>query len=258
MEKENSSSSSLKLFGSWASSYTHRIQLALKLKNLTFDYIEEDLSHKSPALLLHNPIYQKVPVLVADGRPIPESLLILHFLDEYFPHNPRKLLPQSPHDRAAARFWAHFTDDRLGPAVAAVFASSGDAQVAAVDRFRSELRLVEAELTDGVFAGRRFFSGDQIGFLDIVLGCGSYWLAVFEEVAEVKLVDAGEFPRFHAWLRDFEEQDEVKAIIPSFDELLGYARGLRKILLGGGGGEAENGGGAVAGVEAGDMGKLQL
>ncbi|XP_020598267.1 probable glutathione S-transferase, partial [Phalaenopsis equestris] len=104
---ENSYSSSLTLFGSWASSYTHRIQLALKLKNLTFNYIEEDLAHKSPALLLHNPIYQKVPVLLAAGRPICESLIILHFLDDFFPSPAPQLLPNSPHDRAAARFWAH-------------------------------------------------------------------------------------------------------------------------------------------------------
>ncbi|KAK8946579.1 hypothetical protein KSP39_PZI007075 [Platanthera zijinensis] len=250
----SSSSSSLKLFGFWASSYTHRVQLALKLKNLPFDYIEEDLADKSPALLLNNPIYKKVPVLLAGGSPIPESLIILHFLDDRFPESTPPLLPAAPRDRALARFWAHFADDRLGPAVAAVFASDGDAQRAAVGRFRDELRLVETELREGAFAGRRFFSGgDRIGFLDIILGCGSYWLAVFEEVAGVKLFEAGEFPRFNAWLRDFEEQEEVKAIIPPFDRLLGYARGLRQVLLGGGGGggggnsgEGENVGGVLA------------
>lgn len=241
---------SLKLFGSWASSFTHRVQLALKLKNLPFDYVEEDLACKSPALLLHNPVYKKVPVLLAAGRPVPESLLILHFLDDCFPHAAPQLLPDDPHDRALARFWAHFADDRLGPAVAAVFTSSGDTQHAAVSRFQDELSLIETELREGAFAGRRFFAGDHLGFLDIVLGCGSYWLAVFEEVAEVKLFDPVEFPKFSAWLRDFEEQEEVKAIIPPFDRLLDYARGLRQILLGGNSGEAEKGGGVTSGIPA--------
>ncbi|PKA67213.1 Glutathione transferase GST 23 [Apostasia shenzhenica] len=246
IEEDNSSSSSanLKLFGSWASSYTHRVQLALKIKNLAFAYVEEDLTDKSPSLLLHNPIYKKVPVLLAGGRPIPESLLILHFLDEAFPGT-SPILPADPFDRAIARFWAHFAEDRLGPAVAAVFSSSGEAQNAAVCRVHDELRLIEAELQDGAFAGRRFFAGDRIGLLDIVLGCGSYWLGVFEEVAGVKLVDAGEFPRFHAWLSDFEEQ-EVKAIIPPFDKLLTYARGLRQMLLDPNG----DAGGVVAGSAA--------
>jgi glutathione S-transferase len=35
----------LKLLGSWASSYTHRVQLALRLKGLEFEYAEEDLGN---------------------------------------------------------------------------------------------------------------------------------------------------------------------------------------------------------------------
>jgi glutathione S-transferase len=40
----------LKLLGSWASSYTHRVQLALRLKGLEFKYTEEDLGNKSEEL----------------------------------------------------------------------------------------------------------------------------------------------------------------------------------------------------------------
>lgn len=93
------------------------------------------------------------------------------------------------------------------------------------------LKLVEAELRDGAFKGRRFFGGDHIGLLDIVLGCGSYWLAVFEEVVEVKLVDPASFPCFHAWLRDFEDQPEVRDTMPPVDRLLDYARGVRRMML---------------------------
>ncbi|KAE8771765.1 glutathione transferase GST 23-like [Hordeum vulgare] len=77
---------------------------------------------------------------------------------------------------------------------------------------------------DGTFTGCRFFGGDEVGFLDIVLGCGSYWLAIFEEVTGVQLVDTEAFPLFHAWLRDFEAQGKVRETIPSMDRLLEYAR----------------------------------
>ncbi|RWV95081.1 hypothetical protein GW17_00042325, partial [Ensete ventricosum] len=137
-----------------------------------------------------------------------------------------------PYGRALARFWCHFVDDKLGPAVGAVFASPSEGQAAAVEQVHENLRLVERELREGAFAGRRFFGGDKIGVLDVVLGCGSYWLAVFEEVMEVKLVDPEAFPLFHSWLRDFEEQEEVKAIIPAIDRLLEYARGVRQMMLG--------------------------
>lgn len=221
----------LKLFGSWASSYTHRVQLAMRLKGLDFEYAEEDLGSKSEELLRHNPVYKKVPVLLLpDGRSLAESAIILHYLDDAFPAT-RQLLPADPFDRAVARFWCHFGDDKLGPAVGAVFASTGEEQEAAVRQVHENLALLEAELREGAFKGRRFFGGDEVGFLDVVLGCGSYWLAVFEEVTGVQLVDADAFPLFHAWLRDFEAQDEVRETIPSIDRLLEYARGLRQMLL---------------------------
>ncbi|KAF6984714.1 hypothetical protein CFC21_103074 [Triticum aestivum] len=220
----------LKLFGSWASSYTHRVQLAMRLKGLAFEYAEEDLGNKSDALLRLNPVYKKVPVLVHDGRSLAESVIILQYLDDAFPAS-RQLLPADAFDRAVARFWCHFGDDKLGPAVGAVFASTGEEQEAAVRQVHENLALIEAELREGAFKGRRFFGGDEVGFLDVVLGCGSYWLAVFEEVTGVQLVDAEAFPLFHAWLRDFEAQDEVRETIPSIDRLLEYARGLRQMLV---------------------------
>lgn len=133
---------------------------------------------------------------------------------------------------------------QLGPAVGAVFASTGEGQEAAVRQVHENLALIESELRDGAFRGRRFFGGDEVGLLDVVLGCGSYWLAVFEEVTGVRLVDADAFPRFHAWLRDFEALDEVRETIPAVDRLLEYARGLRHMLLG------LAGAGAGAGADA--------
>ena len=116
MEKaaENASQAAapLKLFGSWASSYTHRVQLALRLKGLDFEYAEEDLGSKSGELLRHNPVYKKVPVLVHGGRALPESVIILQYLDDAWPET-RPLLPADAFDRALARFWCHFADDKV-------------------------------------------------------------------------------------------------------------------------------------------------
>ncbi|KAG9458540.1 hypothetical protein H6P81_003048 [Aristolochia fimbriata] len=218
----------VKLLGAWTSSYTHRVQLALKLKGVEFEYVEEDLRNKSPLLLLHNPVYKKVPVLIYGNDAIAESTVILEYIDETWKQHP--LMTDNSSERAKVRFWSHFTDDKLGPAVGDVFRQRGEEQRAALDEVHRNLKTLEDELVQGFFKGRKFFGGEKMGFLDIVIGCGSYWLWVFEEVVGVKLVDSEAFPRFFSWLRDFEELPEVKEIIPPADKLLEYARGIHQMI----------------------------
>ncbi|KAL6981241.1 Glutathione S-transferase U7, partial [Sarracenia purpurea var. burkii] len=100
----------LKLLRTWSSRFSLRIVWALQLKGLEYDTVFEDLSDKSPLLLQLNPAFKKVPVLLHNGNPISESLVILEYIDEIWKHNP--LLPDHPYDRARARFWAKFGDDK--------------------------------------------------------------------------------------------------------------------------------------------------
>jgi glutathione S-transferase len=50
-------------------------------------------------------------VLVHDGKPICESMIIVEYIDEIWPHN--SLLPADPYDRAQARFWVKYIDDMV-------------------------------------------------------------------------------------------------------------------------------------------------
>ncbi|KAL6009620.1 hypothetical protein ACLOJK_000048 [Asimina triloba] len=227
-----SDSESVKLVGMWASSFTHRVQLALKLKAVEFEYVEEDPSgEKSPQLLPHNPIYKNLPVLLHADNSLADSLVILEYIDETWKHSP--IMPHPPFERALVRFWSRFVDDKLGPSVGDVFrltAGGPEQAAAAIEAALSNLQVLEDELRDGFFRGRRFFGGEKMCVLDIVVGCGSYWLWVFEEVAGVKLLDPNRFPRFHSWLQDFEDQKEVKEIMPATHRLLEYAKGLGQMI----------------------------
>ena len=101
----------VKLFGHRASPFSCRVEIALKLKGVHYDFIAEDPSNKSPQLLQYNPVHKKIPVLLHNGKPIAESLVILEYIDEVWKTNP--ILPQNPHEKAKARFWANFVDQKV-------------------------------------------------------------------------------------------------------------------------------------------------
>ncbi|KAJ0984675.1 hypothetical protein J5N97_003031 [Dioscorea zingiberensis] len=103
----------VKLFGLWASPFSLRVEWALKLKEVDYEFMDEDIPHnKSQELLHYNPITKKIPVLVHNGNPLAESTVIVEYVDEAWP-NGYPIMPQDPFEKAQARFWARFAEDKL-------------------------------------------------------------------------------------------------------------------------------------------------
>ncbi|XP_059631297.1 probable glutathione S-transferase [Cornus florida] len=214
----------VKLLGTWPSPFLYRVIWALKLKGVPYDYTEEDLSDKSPLLLQYNPVHKKIPVLVHCGKPICESTIILEYIEQTWPQPP--LLPNDPYDRAMARFWAKFADDK-GYAIFIMFHTTGEEHEKAMKDSLEMLRTIE----DHALGEKKFFSGDIIGVVDIAFGGIVVWLEVLEDVLGMKLLEAHTFPRWHAWIKNFKEAPLIKDNLPDRDEMLMFFKLLRQKYL---------------------------
>ncbi|GMP94182.1 hypothetical protein CsSME_00043725 [Camellia sinensis var. sinensis] len=93
----------VKLLGSSASPYVNRVQIALNLKSINYEFQQENLASKSDLLLKSNPIYKNIPVLIHVDKPICESLIIVQYIDEVWTSGP-SILPPDPHNRTIACF----------------------------------------------------------------------------------------------------------------------------------------------------------
>jgi glutathione S-transferase len=90
--------------------YCARVRIALGEKGIEYERVEIDLSNRPPWLAELNAA-RRVPVL-DDGFPLPESAVIMEYLEERFAERP--LLPSAPDERARARLAVFRFDDLLG------------------------------------------------------------------------------------------------------------------------------------------------
>ncbi|KAJ7975184.1 putative Glutathione s-transferase [Quillaja saponaria] len=180
----------VKLIASTESLFCVRIEWALKLKGVEYKYIEEDLRSKS-------------------------KTVILEYIDETWKENP--LLPQDPYQRALARCWAKFVDEKCVFGAWGACIAKGEEKEKAVESALESLAFLEKQIQ-----GKKFFGGEQIGLLDLVAGWIPHWLNVMEEVGGMKLLDAEQFPSLHEWAQNFIHTSLVKECLPPREKLVNY------------------------------------
>ncbi|XP_050218849.1 probable glutathione S-transferase [Mercurialis annua] len=216
----------IKLFGTWSSPFSCRVEWALKLKGINYEYIEENIYNKSALLLQYNPVHKLIPVLVHRGKPICESMVIVEYLDETWPDHP--LLPTDPYERATARFWVDFIGTDKIP-IWKVFCTSGEEQEKAVKECSKMLTILEEEALGK--ENKKFFGGEKIGIVDIACGVCSLWLELIEEVAGIQILQPHNFPNLHQWTINFMEEPSIKEKLPDREKLLNLFKNLRPKML---------------------------
>jgi glutathione S-transferase len=248
-------SEDLKLLGMFASPFALRVKLALSFKGLSYEYLEEKDLHnnKSELLLKSNPVHKKVPVLIHNGKPVCESMIIVQYVDEAFASVGPSLLPSDPHERAVARFWAAYIDEKVRTVYNNVkpiilgenFVIILMCVIVRVQLFSSWMMVFKgktdeekAEGTKQSFAvaatlegalrecskGKPFFGGDSVGYVDVALGGFVAWVHAVEKLYGLKVFDAAKTPLLAAWLERFGALDAAKAVMPDAEKLVELAK----------------------------------
>ena len=133
----------MKLYGVARSPFTARVQAVIALKGLDIPMVPPpDAGLKSPEYLALNPLGRIPTLALDDGSTLPESEVIVEFLEQAFPVPP--LLPADPAARARVRLIARVAELYVMGPILELFPHLGrDRGSAEVDRL---FGLVEAGL----------------------------------------------------------------------------------------------------------------
>ncbi|CAL0326447.1 unnamed protein product [Lupinus luteus] len=214
------------LLGSGFSMFGMRAKIALEEKRIKYVYIEQDLTNKSLLLLEMNPIHQKIPVLIHNGRPICESLIIVEYIDMVWNNNPLFLL-SDPYQRSQARFWANFVDQQkmqVYHASRRVWTSKGNEQEIAKKDFIESLKQLEEELGDNAY-----FGGDTFGFVDIALIPFYCWFYTYETFGKFQVEE--ECPKLITWAKRCMEKESVSKTLADGKEVYESVLDYKKLFL---------------------------
>ena len=173
--------------------YVARVRIMLAEKGIEFEAVEIDLSDRPAWYYEKNPT-GRVPTIEEDGgRPLPESPVILEFLEERYPEP--ALLPADPAERAFVRLLVFRDGDLTSPYYALRRGEDGAREQfdAAVGRF------------DVLLAEQPHLSGAEYGLADIAL------IPWFLRARDMLGVEFDGFPAVADWLSRLEQRPAIAA-----------------------------------------------
>lgn len=160
-------------------------------KGLGYETVEIDLSDRPAWLYAKNPS-GRVPVLEEDGGFIlPESLVVMEYLEERFPEP--SLWPADPAERALGRLWLDRFDVRLGSDYYAL--RRGEPS-----QLDDRLRELDAALEAQPYLSGRDYGLADIGYVP--------WILRARSNLDVELEP---YPALGAWLERLSERPAVAA-----------------------------------------------
>jgi glutathione S-transferase len=173
--------------------YVARVRIVLAEKGIEMETVEIDLSDRPAWFYEKNPT-GRVPVIEEDGGPpLPESAVIMEFLEERYPEPP--LLPADPADRAFVRLLIFRDNELTSPYYALRRDEDGAAEAfdTALGRF------------DALLGERPYLGGAEFGLADIAL------VPWFLRARDMLGVELDGFPALVDWLARLEQRPSIAA-----------------------------------------------
>ena len=203
----------LTLYSHPLASFCHKVLIALYENGTPFAAQTIDFAAPADAAMLETswPI-GKIPVLRDGERVVPETTIILDYLDAHYP-GPVRLLPADPDQRREALLWDRFFDlyvsvpmqkivtDRLRPAGAADPHGVGEAR-ATLD---VAYGMIERQL-----GGRDWAAGEVFGIADCAAAPGLFFASIVHPFAPEQVRLAAYFERLLARPSFARVLDEAK------------------------------------------------
>ena len=172
--------------------YAARARIVLAEKGIELEVVEIDLSDR-PDWLYEKNATGRVPVIEEDGWVLPESAVIMEYLEERYPEPP--LLPLDPADRAAVRLLIFRDGELTGPYYRLRREEDG-----AEEQFDAVLTGFGATLAE-----RPYLGGAAYGLADIA------YVPWFLRARDMLGVDLDRFPSIADWLARLEERPAIAA-----------------------------------------------
>ena len=191
----------LTLYDAGRCPYCARVRIVLAEKAVPYETVEIDLSDRPAWLYEKNPL-GRVPVLEEEAFCLPESVVIMEYLEERYPDPP--LLPADPAERALARLAIDRFDDRFGDDYYAARRGDGVAR----QRFDHRLEELDQALAAQPFLGGRAYSLADAAYLP--------WLPRAQSYLGVELAS---YPAIAGWLERLAEWPSVAAELELAAEL---------------------------------------
>lgn len=217
---------STKLYGIALSPYVRKVRLAMALKELDYEHIPViPASDERPQEFLDNSPLGKIPLLHIDGVWLPDSTVIMAYLEQAYPS--KRLLSDDPKTAARALWFEQYTAHMSAVMSGHLFAElilaphffKRDSNTDEIESARNTEIPAIFDYLETQLSGA-YLLGDDLGFADVCMASPLITLIHCEYQC-----DAGRWPKVASYIDRLLAQPEFGPIIDEERALLATVTG---------------------------------